>query len=223
MRLYEKIIILRAEKRLSQEEFAEILGVSRQAVAKWESGKSFPSLENLVALATYFGTTVDFLVKDDEHLEPHRLLFKNFSPEFVDFLCKAKQKTYAGHGAEVRSCREGSHDLSYREGKYMYYDTYLGGNCFSGEEAVWYEGNPMWAMNYSGRVLNTLFSGDFLKEALLLVPQEQPYRGPPVYKKGNFLYHSFAQGTLEWFQGYEEIFFCNTKVYECYFHGGIIQ
>lgn len=61
-------------------------------------------------------------------------------------------------------------------------------------------------MNYIGRIVDEGFSGDFLKEALLLVPKEYPYRGPMVYQNGEYKYHCIINGEFEWFQGYEEIF-----------------
>ena len=94
----------------------------------------------------------------------------------VKFLIRAKQATYAGKGAETSPSREKSHDLVYRDGEYMYYDTYLGGEEFAGEEALWISGVPHWSMNYIGRVTGENFSGDFLKEALLRVPEENPYQ-----------------------------------------------
>ena len=42
----------------------------------------------------------------------------------------------------------------------------LGGECFAGEEVVWLYENPVWSMNYIGRVIGENFSGDFLKEVL---------------------------------------------------------
>ena len=54
----------------------------------------------------------------------------------IDFLIRAKKATYAGKGAETASSRPESHDLIYREDDLMYYDTYLGGNKFAGEEAL---------------------------------------------------------------------------------------
>ncbi len=57
--------------------------------------------------------------------------------EIVEFLIKAKRLTYAGKGAETMPSREKSHDLIYKEGDYMYYDTYLGTGKFAGEEALW--------------------------------------------------------------------------------------
>lgn len=54
----------RMDCHLSQEKVAELVGVSRQAVTKWESGQSAPSTENLFKLAEIFGTTVDLLLAD---------------------------------------------------------------------------------------------------------------------------------------------------------------
>ena len=53
-RLYE----LRKKAGLSQEELANLVGVSRQAVQKWEAGSSRPDLDNLTALAGYFNVTL---------------------------------------------------------------------------------------------------------------------------------------------------------------------
>ena len=49
MKLHEKIYHLRTEKKLSQGDLAEILGVSRQSVSKWETGASVPDLDKLVS------------------------------------------------------------------------------------------------------------------------------------------------------------------------------
>jgi hypothetical protein len=143
--------------------------------------------------------------------------------ELVDFLIKAKQATYAGKGAETASSRVRSHDLIYREGDYMYYDTYLGGDKFAGEEALWISEVPFWSMNYAGRVTGDNFSGDFLKEALLRVPEEKPFRGPDEYTDGDYTYKCDIDGGFEWFQGYETISYKGALIYECYFHGGLIK
>ena len=143
--------------------------------------------------------------------------------KLVDFLIKAKQATYAGKGAETASSRVRSHDLVYREGDYMYYDTYLGGDKFAGEEALWISEVPFWSMNYAGRVTGDNFSGDFLKEALLRVPEEKPFRGPDEYTDGDYTYKCDIEGDFEWFQGYETISHKGTLIYECYFHGGLIK
>ena len=57
----KEIARLRKEKGFSQEKLAELLGVSRQAVTKWESGKTNPDTENLLAIAEIFGVSLDEL------------------------------------------------------------------------------------------------------------------------------------------------------------------
>ena len=57
---------LRRERGISQEELANAVGVSRQAVQKWESGASQPNLDNLVAISAYFGVSLDYLLKGGE-------------------------------------------------------------------------------------------------------------------------------------------------------------
>lgn len=141
----------------------------------------------------------------------------------IAFLIRAKQATYAGKGAETASSRVKSHDLAYREGEYMYYDTYLGGEKFAGEEALWVADIPYWSMNYVGRVTGGCFSGDFLKEALLHVPEDEPYRGPREYTNGDYSYHCETEGSFDWFQGRESIDYQGKQIYECYFHGGLIK
>lgn len=70
MALGERIRECRQRARLSQEKVAELVGVSRQAVTKWEMNQSAPNTENLFRLAEVFGTTVDFLAEPDNKEEP---------------------------------------------------------------------------------------------------------------------------------------------------------
>ncbi len=143
--------------------------------------------------------------------------------EIVEFLIKAKQATYAGKGAETDPSRERSHDLIYRDGDYMYYDTYLGTAKFAGEEALWIKNIPSWSMNYIGRVTGENFSGDFLKEALLHIPEDKPFRGPEKYTNGDYTYECEISGDYEWFQGKEVISYKGSQIYECVFHGGLVD
>ena len=69
MKLADKLQVLRINKRLSQEELANILDVSRQAVSKWESEKSVPDLQKLIKLSELYNVNIDTLVKDDIELE----------------------------------------------------------------------------------------------------------------------------------------------------------
>lgn len=66
MKLNEKILYYRKTARLSQEELAAQVGVSRQAVSKWELGDAAPEVDKLLALARAFGVTTDELLSGDE-------------------------------------------------------------------------------------------------------------------------------------------------------------
>lgn len=65
MAISDKILNLRKENGLSQEAFAEKLGVSRQSVSKWESGAAMPDIDKIVSISEIFGVTTDFLLKED--------------------------------------------------------------------------------------------------------------------------------------------------------------
>ena len=65
MILADKIIDLRKKNGWSQEELAEMLGVSRQSVSKWEGAQSVPDMARIVRMSEIFGVTTDYLLKDD--------------------------------------------------------------------------------------------------------------------------------------------------------------
>lgn len=64
MALPEKLYTLRKKSGLSQEQLAEALNVSRQAISKWEGGSAMPESDKLLALSNYFGVSLDCLLKD---------------------------------------------------------------------------------------------------------------------------------------------------------------
>ncbi len=66
MNFSEKIRFLRKKNKLSQAELGKKVGVSNRAVSKWETGESFPSTDTLLSIATVFGVTLDFFLKNDE-------------------------------------------------------------------------------------------------------------------------------------------------------------
>ena len=144
--------------------------------------------------------------------------------KILDFLITAKRNTYAGHGSEVTPFRPDAHDLKYQKDNLLYMDTYLGGKIFHGEEAIWQDNVPLWVMNYSGRVFDSsVFSGDFLKEALYHVPKDMPYRGPKTFIKGDYIYTCKTSGDINWYQGTEEIIYKDKVIYECLFSGGKVE
>ena len=69
MNIADRIKISRKRRGISQEELADKMGVSRQAISKWESGQSFPDIDKIVLLSEYFDVTTDYLLKGIEPLD----------------------------------------------------------------------------------------------------------------------------------------------------------
>ncbi len=104
MILADKIMNLRKKNGWSQEELAEKMQVSRQAVSKWEGAQTVPDLEKILALSRLFGVTTDYLLKDeieDEELtdEPDRVPVKRVSltlaNEFLEWRKQAAKRIAA--------------------------------------------------------------------------------------------------------------------------------
>lgn len=107
MILAEKITEERKKNGWSQEELADQLGVSRQAVSKWESAGTVPDLQRIIQLAELFGVSTDYLLKDEmvqetvpvytgeisEHSQPLRRVSMEEANSFLDMKRKVAPKT----------------------------------------------------------------------------------------------------------------------------------
>ena len=178
---------------------------------------------NLIQISELMNVTGDYLVKDQERSVSISEKDNSDIDKLIKFRIEANVNTYAAFMNEVSSTRLDSHDFNYEKDNYVYHDTYVGSEQFAGEEAIWENGKAVYAMNYIGRVIDEKFSGDFLKEALRAATVDMPYRGPAFYQSGEYSYYAKVSGDIRWFQGFEEIFYNNIKVYECYFHGGLMK
>ena len=69
MKLSDKLITLRKENGWSQEDFAEKLDVSRQAISRWENGTALPDAQNILQISKLFNVTADYLLNDDYESE----------------------------------------------------------------------------------------------------------------------------------------------------------
>jgi len=220
--IYDKLIHYRKKVALTQEQLAEKLHVSRQTITKWETGVSIPSLEYLIDLSELFGVSIDSLIKEDD-CRQEQTETNILEEEMIAFLITAKRNTYAAKKGKTTSSRMDSLDYLYQEEAYSYLDSYVGGEKFSGQELVYQNKKVIWSMNYYGRVIGDYFNGDFLKEALMKVEIKTPYRGPKIFVKGDYVYHNHTVGTFEFYHGQEEIYYQGNKIYECLYHGGIIE
>ena len=62
------LVLLRNLKRLTQEQVAEAIGISRQSYAKWEQGETFPDIDKCDKLAKFYGVTIDSLVHQNDKI-----------------------------------------------------------------------------------------------------------------------------------------------------------
>lgn len=81
LNLSDNIIRLRRERKITQEELADFLGVSKAAVSKWENAQSTPDLMLLLELSAYFGTTIDELIGYKAQLSKEQI--RRFYAELV--------------------------------------------------------------------------------------------------------------------------------------------
>ena len=147
--------------------------------------------------------------------------------QLSDFLSKANKHTYAADGIKTESTRLASEDFDFKEGDLTYHDTYFGSDKFIGEEIVWKNEKMIWGMNYYGKVLSAVVSGEeiyeFLKKALSQVEDAMPFRGPKAFDEENFHYRNSNSGSVEEFHGIEMILYQESRIYELQYHGGIAK
>ncbi|MCP4536150.1 MAG: hypothetical protein GY832_03300 [Chloroflexi bacterium] len=154
---------------------------------------------------------------------------EHFSLEQLDtFIVQAKTVTYVGSGAKSLSYRPGSHDLQFHKGAFSYLDSYFGGTDFIGQEVVYYEGKPVWVMNYYGHILDpsritAAKAGQIIKESLSKLYEEGRFLGGFEHSMGNSTYVDTNEGDLNSFTGKEWIVRDNTEVYELVYHGGLVK
>lgn len=152
--------------------------------------------------------------------------------EFITFLLEAKRRTYAAEdrSASVPALLPQSHQLEYRSGDFFYRDIYFGGNYFVGQETVYYQEAPLWAMVYAGGALAPEFdSADlgkvyaFLQAALRQARPERPFRGPQLFQQAVYTYRDEGDGDVARFAGKETIWLGERPVYALNYCGGFIR
>jgi hypothetical protein len=151
-----------------------------------------------------------------------------FREQLNAFIVRAKAATYVGGGAKSPPCRPGSHDLQFHDGPFSYLDSYFGGADFVGEEVVYHEGEPVWAMNYYGRILEPAMitpaeAGQIIQESLSRMYQEGRFLGGFEYVAGNGTYVDTSEGNVSSFHGKEWIVRGGVRVYELVYHGGLVK
>ncbi|TIX89510.1 DUF5680 domain-containing protein [Rhizobium sp. P44RR-XXIV] len=148
--------------------------------------------------------------------------------ELNDFIVTAKSETYVGDGERLPSCRSGSHDIGYASGRWRYLDSYFGGTDFAGQELVWHDGEPVWAMNYFGHIVEPDLidghrAGMVIKSALLrLYLDEKRFLGGYEFEHAFGRYVDQSSGDCAHFIGQEVIMVADRRAYELDYRGGLV-
>ena len=101
IKIANRLVELRKKNGLSQEQLAEQLGLSRQAVSKWERAEASPDTDNLICLAKIYGISLDELLADDESIDDIRRNVKEQQKE--------KGFEFNGEDCEVHISNDGIH------------------------------------------------------------------------------------------------------------------
>lgn len=91
MRFSEKLTLQRKKNNLSQEQLADSLGVSRQAVSKWESGVSYPDMDKIIKISKILNCTLEDLLDDGtigETKKKERIKIKSYLQEVLEFITR---------------------------------------------------------------------------------------------------------------------------------------
>ena len=154
---------------------------------------------------------------------------EDFSPDQLNtFIVRAKASTYVGGGAKSLSYRPGAYDLQFHEGAFSYLESYFGGADVLGQEVVYFEGKPVWAMNYYGRILKPSLitageAGQIIQQSLSRMYNEGRFLGGFEHSTRNGRYVDSSEGDVTSFVGREWIMRENVKVYELVYHGGLVK
>ena len=147
------------------------------------------------------------------------------------FLIEAKKQTYANENApKIESSRLNSKDYEYKKDNMIYHDTYFGGTRFMGEEVVYVDNQPYWAMNYYGVTLDETLGEEAMDKALRSVLMKVgedvnviPVRGPKEFINGEYKYTFEVSGDINCFNGIESVYKNDIKIYELRCTGGLIK
>ena len=148
--------------------------------------------------------------------------------ELCKFLTKAKKATYAS-GEETKKIKEEdlSTTLVFEENNRKYHDNYFGGAPYGWREVVFFEGKPIYMMTYYGWVNENVVDINWvyktIQHALLLIPEEKPYRGPEIYKEWEYTYTNSFSGKVDNFFGEESIKHNGKEIYKAKYMGGLVD
>lgn len=143
-----------------------------------------------------------------------------------EFIIQARTQTYAGNAGKVTPALEGSTQLEYREGDWLYRDVYYTGqNTFYGMETIFYENKALFGLSYYGNwgTMTEIEIDLILRGALLANPKTRLYY-PIEWQKEGYLYACIPSSTtgLNEIGGTETISKNGKEVYVFYYAGSVL-
>jgi hypothetical protein len=148
--------------------------------------------------------------------------------ELHQFAIAAKKATYVGSGSHQAASRPGAHELAFKSGAFAYLDSYFGGTDFLGQEVIWFQAQPVWAMNYYGRILRAdLIDGQRAAETLRAALASDGSEGRLLdaldWNGPHGHYCIRSTGDIAGFKGRETISCSGALAYELDYHGGLVK
>lgn len=140
------------------------------------------------------------------------------------FLIASNKKGYAAGESAIAQEADKSYTAQNEEGDWKFHDNWFGGEPFGGREVAFYQDKPYWMMVYYGADFgHSPGLIGFLREALSHPPEELPVRGPKFFEQDEFRYETIWKGDMKEFTGEEHIYYKGTKVYSCWYAGGLVD
>jgi hypothetical protein len=148
--------------------------------------------------------------------------------QLTSMIVAAKAATYVGGGIKAEPSRPGSHDLGWSQGRWRYLDSYFGGTDFLGQETIWLDDAPVWAMNYYGYILRPDLidgqrAGETIKAALMAMYSEGRFLGGFDWTGPHGQYRDTSTGDTRHFTGRETIIVQGEQAYALDYFGGLIR
>jgi len=152
---------------------------------------------------------------------------KAFLDDLQQFVVQAKALTYAADLEPGESSRPQSNDRGFEDGRFRYLDSAVGGTHFIGQELVYLFGEPVWAMNYHGRIIDPSYSpadvGRVIQASLTALYEEGRFLGGFESTLDGFGYVDVNDGDIEEFVGHEIVEFAGRVIYRLRYHGGLVR
>jgi hypothetical protein len=147
--------------------------------------------------------------------------------QLLQFLIDSNKAGYAG-GKEKQWIKEsdGSTTIPFEKGEWSSRDNFFGGEPYGGTDVVFYQKKAVWIMVYYGWVepgmeVDPIYA--ILRNALMRMPEDAPFRGPKEYAENGYSYVNTWQGDVSRYSGEEKIFLNGKLVYKANYFGGSVD